>query len=162
MPAGISQEAVRRMQRKIPPIRQARALVFPGAAVGETPEERGDRATSPPCLNAFKGVAWVMASMPLLASDNRMPPGRSAKDIMTKARPTMAGLKMFIPRPPKMILPMPMAMIEAITPTNHGAVPGRDSAKDHAGDRGGNIPQGKRFAAHSGEGGLGQKAGRGR
>ena len=51
-----------------------------------------------------------------------------AKAIMTKARPTMAGLKMFIPSPPKMILPMPMATTDARTPTYHGAVPGRERA----------------------------------
>ncbi len=41
----------------------------------------------------------------------------------------MAGLKRFIPRPPKTILPMPMATTAPIHPTYHGAVAGKDSPR---------------------------------
>ena len=39
---------------------------------------------------------------------------------MTKARPTMAGLKMLQPNPPNTTLPSPIATAEPITATYHG------------------------------------------
>jgi len=41
----------------------------------------------------------------------------------------MAGLKIFIPKPPKTILPMPMATKDPMHPTYQGAVAGRDSPR---------------------------------
>ena len=51
------------------------------------------------------GVAWETASTALCTSSKPEAARAPAKEIMTKARPTMAGLNTFFPKPPKAILP---------------------------------------------------------
>ncbi len=58
-----------------------------------------------------------------------MAPRNAGKAIMTNARPSIAGLKMFCPSPPKMIFPTPMATNAPIAPTYHGAVAGSENAR---------------------------------
>ena len=55
--------------------------------------------------------------------------GLMAKLSITKARPTMAGLKMLQPKPPKATFPIPIATHEPITATYHGALQGSDRPK---------------------------------
>jgi len=48
---------------------------------------------------------------------------------MTNARPTMAGLNIFMPSPPNTSLPIPMATTAPINPTYQGAAAGRESPR---------------------------------
>ena len=78
-----------------------------------------------------KGVALVVAYILAVSST----PGAVQvvinwpKQIIRKARPTMAGLKIFEPKPPKSILAIPMATTEPLTQANQGSVGGTEKAR---------------------------------
>jgi hypothetical protein len=81
-----------------------------------------------------------------------------AKAIMTNALPTMAGLKMFMPSPPKTILPIPMATTPAMNPTYQGAVAGSDSPRINPGHHGGQIIEHQGPESHAGKQRFGSHA----
>jgi len=94
------------------------------------PQNRSLNSTGiPPWRNAVNGVACVMTST--ARSGSTYPPAAilSANAIITKARPTIAGLKMFMPSPPKTILPIPTATKDAMIPMYQGAGAGSDSPR---------------------------------
>ena len=82
-----------------------------------------------PSLTAPSGVAPEKASTrPNIEPESFQVVISTGKETSRKTRPTRAGLKIFCPRPPKVILATPMATTEPMTMSHHGEFGGRLSA----------------------------------
>ena len=80
-------------------------------------------------LSAVSGVACVSPSMGQFFNTYAEAPTAAGNAIIANARPSMAGLKMFCPSPPKITLPNPIATKAPTAPTYHGACAGNDNAR---------------------------------